>query len=230
MKDLSALAAQVLQHQRSTSDLIAEALREAISQGMFQDGEPLRQDQIAQQFGVSRIPVREALRQLESEGLITFQAHRGAMVTPLTAAEAQEIYEIRTALECLALDLAFAQLTQADLQQAKGILMEVEASGDVGIWSQANWRFHAQLYVPAQRPRLLSLIRTLYIRVDRYLRLRMEEIEYHHRSHREHQVLLQFCQQGERQAAIDQLRDHIQSAGQDLVQYLKAKASPVALD
>lgn len=225
MKDLSALAAQVLQQQRSTADLIAEALREAIAQGLFTDGEPLRQDQIAQQFGVSRIPVREAMRQLESEGLIQFQTHRGAMVTPLTAAEAEEITEIRMALECLALELAFPQITADHLHQAEQILQEAERSEEVGVWAQANWRFHAQLYTPADRPRLLSLIRTLHIRVDRYVRLQLEHPEVHHRSHRDHLHLLQFCVQRQHQAALDHLRDHIQLAGKDLVDYLRSRTS-----
>ncbi|MEO0970070.1 MAG: GntR family transcriptional regulator, partial [Cyanobacteria bacterium J06639_18] len=82
--DLSELAANVLEKQRSTPDLIADALREAIIQGIFAEEQSLRQDEIAKQFGVSRIPVREALRQLEAEGLVKFYNNRGAVVSGLS--------------------------------------------------------------------------------------------------------------------------------------------------
>ena len=109
------LAANVLRQQRSTPDLIADALREAIVRGIFQEGQSLRQDEIATQFGVSRIPVREALRQLEAEGLVTLHLNRGAMVSALSPAEAQEIFEIRSALEVKAIQLAIPKLTPSDL-------------------------------------------------------------------------------------------------------------------
>src|ERR1700761_447812 len=90
----------------SMSHVIAEALRAAIVDGSLAPGAPLRQDAIARHFSVSAIPVREALRQLESEGWTRTAVHKGASVAPLSADEAREIYEIRSALESLALGLA----------------------------------------------------------------------------------------------------------------------------
>lgn len=160
--DLSDLAANVLQQQRSTPDLIADALRKAILRGLFQSGQSLRQDEIATQFGVSRIPVREALRQLEAEGLVTLYPNRGATVSALSPAEIQEICEIRIALETTAIQLAIPQMATSDLQKAKTIL-EMTQETEASRWAELNWEFHATLYTPANRPRLLSLIKTLHI-------------------------------------------------------------------
>ncbi len=97
----------------STSRVIAEALRTAIVEGTLQPGAPLRQDAIARHFSVSAIPVREALRQLESEGWVKVELNKGASVARLTPAEAREIYEIRSALESLAITLAIPNHTPA---------------------------------------------------------------------------------------------------------------------
>ncbi len=221
---LTDLAAQVLQHQRSTPDLIAEALRQAIQHGIFTEGQSLRQDEIATQFGVSRIPVREALRQLEAEGLVSFHPNRGAMVTSLSPEAAQEICEIRLALETTALQLAIPQLTEADLDQAATILQTTEQTTDPVQWANLNWQFHAALYTPAHRPRLLSLIKMLHINVDRYIRLQIQALDYRDHSQQEHHQLLAACQQRDEKQATEILQHHIGAAAQQLVEYLQTAA------
>lgn len=219
---LNDLAAQVLQHQRSTPDLIAEALRQAIQHGLFAEGQSLRQDEIATQFGVSRIPVREALRQLEAEGLVTFHPNRGAMVAVLSPTAAQEICEIRIALESTALQLAIPQFTDVELDRAAAILQEVEQTTDPIRWSDLNWQFHAALYTPANRPRLLTLIKTLHVNVDRYIRLQIQVFDYRDRSQQEHHQLLAACQQRDETQAVTLLQYHIGAAAQQLVEYLQS--------
>ncbi|MBF2047593.1 MAG: GntR family transcriptional regulator [Leptolyngbya sp. IPPAS B-1204] len=219
--NLNDLAANVLQHQRSTPDLIAEALRQAIQHGLFQEGQSLRQDEIATQFGVSRIPVREALRQLEAEGLVTFHPNRGAMVSSLSPSEAQEICEIRMALETMALQLAIPHLSDADLDRAAQLLQETEQTTEPMRWAELNWQFHSALYQPANRPRLLSMIKTLHINVDRYIRLQMQELQYRDRSQAEHHQLLAACRQRDIPTAIQILQQHIGLAAEQLVEYLQ---------
>lgn len=227
--NINDLAAKVLQHQRSTPDLIAEALRQAIQHGLFQEGQALRQDEIATQFGVSRIPVQEALRQLEAEGLVIFHPNRGAMVSTLSPAEAQEICEIRLSLETLALQLALPNLTDLDLDQAAAVLQETEQTTDPMRWAELNWQFHAALYAPANRPHLLSLIKTLHVNIDRYIRLQMQELNYRDRSQAEHYQLLAACRDREATEAIGILQRHISSAAAQLVEYLQVgKGSKVA--
>src|SRR5215217_1329322 len=92
---------RVVPIQRQTiASMTVEALRERILRGDYPDGEPLRQDALAEELGVSRIPVREALRQLEAEGLVTFNPHRGAVVSSLSLEEIAELFELRAEIEC----------------------------------------------------------------------------------------------------------------------------------
>ncbi|MBW4630459.1 MAG: GntR family transcriptional regulator [Iphinoe sp. HA4291-MV1] len=219
--NLNDLAANVLQQQRSTPDLIADALREAILQGIFQEGQSLRQDEIATQFGVSRIPVREALRQLEAEGLVTLHLNRGATVSALSPAEAQEIFEIRSALEVKAIQLAIPKLTPSDLEKATVILEQTDQTTDAGCRAQLNWKFHETLYETAERPRLLTMIKTLHLNIDRYVRLQMAQMDYLERSQKEHYQLLEACQQHDTKVAVKLLKRHIDTAGEQLVAYLQ---------
>ncbi|MEA5505453.1 GntR family transcriptional regulator [Halotia wernerae UHCC 0503] len=222
--NLNELAANVLQQQRSTPDLIADALREAILQGIFQEGQSLRQDEIATQFGVSRIPVREALKQLEAEGLVTLHLNRGAMVSVLTADEAQEICEIRSALEVTAMQLAIPKLIAADIEKAAIILEATNQTSDVGMLAKLNWDFHATLYASAARPRLLTMIKNLHVNCDRYVRVQLTQMDYQERSQKEHYQLLDACHQRDSKAAVRLLKRHIDTAGEQLVAYLQEKA------
>lgn len=219
--NLSDLAANVLQQQRSTPDLIADALREAILQGVFSEGQSLKQDEIAKQFGVSRIPVREALRQLEAEGLVKLAPNRGATVAVLSPAQAREIGEMRVALETMALRLAIPQLTEGDLQQAAAILAATEEVADMGRWGELNWEFHATLYGKANRPRLLGTIKTLHVNIDRYVRVMMAKLGYQERSQQEHRQFLEACQRRDVEVAVRLLAEHIEAAGVQLVAYLQ---------
>ncbi|BAZ52770.1 GntR family transcriptional regulator [Nostoc sp. NIES-4103] len=222
--NLNELAANVLQQQRSTPDLIADALREAILRGIFEEGQSLRQDEIATQFGVSRIPVREALKHLEAEGLVTLHLNRGAMVSVLTAAEAQEICEIRSALEVKAMQLAIPKLNTSDLEKAAVVLEASDQTSDAGVLAKLNWEFHATLYASAKRPRLLTMIKNLHVNIDRYVRLQMAQMDYQERSQKEHYQLLDACRQQDTKAAVRLLKRHIDTAGEQLVAYLLQKA------
>lgn len=224
--NLNDIAINLLQHQRSTPDLIADALRQAIAHGIFQEGQSLRQDEIATKFGVSRIPVREALRQLEVEGLVTFYPNRGAVVAVLSPAEVQEICEIRVALETTALQLALPNLTQTDFEKAIALLKATEQVLDPVRWAELNWEFHATLYTPANRPRLLTMIKTLHVNIDRYIRLQITQMDYRERSQKEHHQLLDVCKQKDTEKAIEILKHHITEAGEQLVAYLQTSLSP----
>ena len=103
---------------QNTADRIAEALRKAILQGQLHSGQSLRQDEIAATFQVSKIPVREALFQLQAEGLVDIIHNRGAIVTSLNTAEIEELYTMRIALETIALRRAIPRMTTADFLTA----------------------------------------------------------------------------------------------------------------
>lgn len=217
LADLTSLAAQRC---RTTPALITEVLREAILKGILEGGMQLRQDKIARSFGVSRIPVREALRQLEAEGLVVFKPHRGAVVSTLSTEEIREIYEIRIALETMAIQLAIPQLTEEDLARAERILEEIDQEADTGRWSELNREFHATLYAPANRPHLFSLINTHRTNVDRYLRIYISVMKRKRRSQLEHRRILEACKRRDGEGAVKALEEHLRGASEQLIAYL----------
>lgn len=205
----------------STRDLIAGSLRTDIMQGKLASEEPLRQDEIAARFGVSKIPVREALIQLEGEGLVTFYPNRGAVVSRLSPAEVDEIFVMRVALETTALRRAIPRLTIANLGQAEEILDAIEQEQNVARWGDLNWEFHATLYAPAGLPRLMEWLETLHIHVARYLVIYLAGMDYQTASQEEHRKILSSCRYGDLEAATEHLTHHLQSASDHLVSFLE---------
>lgn len=154
-----------------TSDIIAKHIREAIVTGVLDEDEPIRQDDIAKLFDVSKIPVREALKRLEAEGLVEFQRNRGAVVTSITEPEIAEIFEVRGMLEANALELSIPRMTERTFQRAEEYCDEFARESDVARWAELNWQFHSCLYEDADKPFLLNLIRSVNDRIERYLRI-----------------------------------------------------------
>ncbi|RIH82869.1 GntR family transcriptional regulator [Calidithermus roseus] len=207
----------------TSPDRVAQQLRERILGGQYPGGTTLRQEELAEELGVSRMPVREALRQLAAEGLLILHPHRGAVVAELSIAEIEEIYEMRAVLEPLALRLAIPRLSKGQLGEAEDALDEAEQERDGRRLSELNWKFHAALYRPAGRPRLLSTIELLHLNVDRYMRMILTVMHHREQSDREHRQLLEACRAREVERASSLLERHIVEAGQRLVQFLKEK-------
>ena len=222
MPGMEALIADVRESQSGAAGVLAQALREAILRGIYAGGQPLRQDELAAQFGTSKIPVREALRQLEAEGLVTFFSNRGAVVARLSPDEADEIGEIRSALEAVALRRAAPRATTRDLRRAQDVLDEARDEPDPARWSALNWEFHAALYAPAGRPQLLKLIQQMHHRVDRFMRVTLAGAGHQAQSQREHRLLLQAVRRGDTTAAEMILAEHIRTGTARLIEYLKA--------
>jgi len=222
---LKSLIDNALQRYRSAPDLVASVLREAILKGLLKGGQQLKQDNIAAWFGVSRIPVREALRELEAEGLITLFPNRGAQVAELSAEEAREIYEIRILLETAALEWAVPQLEREDIDHAQKILDALDNEKSPGIWSRLNWEFHASLYRPAKRPRLLTIIGNLHVHVSRYLVVYLSAMNYHEQSQEEHKRLLAACREKDVAQAVKCLAEHLTNASTLLSLHLPKRES-----
>lgn len=223
-------AVEAIRRRRTTPGMVADVLRDAIMHGVLKGGQPLRQDDLAAQFGLSRIPVREALRQLEGEGLVIVHPHRGAVVAVLSAEELQELCEIRSALETTALRRALTRMDDETVQRAEEILAETDRATNVlDVWSKNNWRFHATLYRPAQRPRLLAMIKTLHDTIDRYLRLHVSILNYKDRGQAEHWALLDACRRRDTDLALALLEQHIEGVAVLLAEYLNADSSSLTV-
>ncbi|MBP3836851.1 MAG: GntR family transcriptional regulator, partial [Pyramidobacter sp.] len=155
---------------KAASYYIASVLREAIYRGILHDGEQLLQNQLAARMGVSPIPLREALKQLEIEGLVEFRGRRGAIVSGLTLEDAREIYDMLTWLETGVMKIAFDQISNALIQEQEQRLSEMETEEDPIKWRDLNTLFHTSLYEPADRPMTIDSIIKLHHQVDRYIR------------------------------------------------------------
>lgn len=223
---------------QSLTSAVAERLREKIVRGEIKEGEQLRQDAIAAEFQVSRIPVREALRQLEAEGLINIVPHRSAVVSLLSCEEIEEIFEMRAVLEPEVLRASIPNLTEADLRQAQDILTTYDRSlaneGDIAEWGRMNWMFHSSLYAKARRPQFMTVIRNINYNGERYIRLQLYLTRAMERAREEHQRLLELCRSRDIDAACELLAQHIRRAGKSLsevvAEYRRQNASSVAAD
>ncbi|WP_273886562.1 GntR family transcriptional regulator [Rubrobacter naiadicus] len=201
--------------------MVAAGLRDAILSGALAGGTPLRQEEIARRFGVSKIPVREALRQLEGEGLVSFYPHRGAVVSRLSRLEVEEITEIREMLEPVALGKAFPRLGEEEFARAEDILRQIDEEEDlISRWGELNWRFHATLFAPAGRPRLMEIIRMQHVAFERYIRMHLALSDYE-KPQREHYELLELCRRGDEEAALALLARHVRETGDLLLESIK---------
>jgi len=205
---------------QSSPEVIAESLRQAIIDGQLGPGESLRQENLAQHYAVSRIPVREALRRLESEGWIVLLRNRGARVSPLSVDEVREIYEIRASLEATALRLAAPHHTPQSLKQAEAVLRVSRSERDHSLYVQHNREFHLSLYAPAGRARLAAMIDSLHSQGERYLRLKLDMPAYKSQSDGEHEEILKALRAGKIERAVKILEAHMLRTGELLASYL----------
>ena len=247
--DIGGYVAQSQQSSQTMADAIAAALRRAVLEGALHDGTVLRQAELAARFGVSRVPIREALLKLEAEGLVESRPRRGTVVVSLDADAFEEILEMRAALEALALKLAVPKMSAGDFANAKAILDEAEeslrrpaaADGKREFetrWGDLNWEFHKALYLAAKKPRLLDTIENLHLLFARHLRMRVEIIapallpsasadagardtaEWANVL-REHRDIVQACEARDARLACSILTRHITGHGSELVRRLR---------
>ena len=199
---------------------VAAHLREQILSRNIRGGEPLRQDAIAKEFGSSIIPVREALRQLESEGLVELQARRGAVATELTLDKALEWIHLRSLIETDLIGEAIQTISEAELKEAERVLAgfdaAMDAHRDIEGWSANNWAFHSALYAPAKRPETMRLLATLHANCDRYVRLQLLTGDHIERAKTEHRELIRLCRKRDKRAAKAFTKTHIMGVGEDI--------------
>lgn len=150
---------------------VRERIRQAILSGGLPTGSRLVQSQIARQLGVSTTPVREALRDLASEGLVEFDSFRGAVVHEPTLDEVEDVYEIRTVLEPIAIRRAVARISDQHLARAEALMEEMEQESDPVAWVGLNRQFHAILLQAGVSKRLEGILRTLNDAATAYIAL-----------------------------------------------------------
>jgi DNA-binding GntR family transcriptional regulator len=213
---------------QNLASMLVDDLRKRLLCGEFSSGTLLRQEQLAQEYGVSRMPVREALRQLDSEGLVIMQANRGATVSELSLAEIDEIFDLRVFLELDLLERAIPNMTPVSIDKSQRILDELDAAyatRDIAQWGSLNGKFHMSLYEPSGRSISLSLISRISLQVDRYLRLQISMTEAMTDGAIEHKAMLDLCSQGKTAEALELLATHIRRTKAQLIDILSARHS-----
>ena len=206
---------------RTVKVSLVETLRDEIIRGDLVPGQYLRLEEIAARFDVSTMPVREALRDLGAEGVVTVFPHRGAIVTQLSADELQDIYDIRVTLDEMAARLAVPFVTEAILTELTSLIEQIENHvGDVAILVKLNHQFHLTLYAASGRRHLCELIRTLRYRSQHYLHVYTAEVDVGHlpQTPGEHRAILEACRRGDAEQAAALTREHVAEAGRAIVE------------
>jgi DNA-binding GntR family transcriptional regulator len=209
---------------RTIAQSVAEQIREQILAGEIKGGEPLRQQAIARRFDTSIIPVREALRQLEAEGLVELKSHRGAVATELTLEKAREWINLRRLIETDLISAAIDSISDEDLTRAEQVLdhwgRAMNRRVDIDHWSDYNFEFHSILYAPAGRPETMKILAVLHQKCDRYIRLQLLSGDHIKRADTEHRALIDLCRSRDKRAAKSLLNEHIMGVEQDIVDTL----------
>jgi DNA-binding GntR family transcriptional regulator len=203
--------------------LAYEKIRQGIMSGTFRPGEPLSIRGLAASYGVSSIPVREAMRRLEAEGLLHFSPNKGVRVNQLSRADLEEVFLIRLQLETLALKLALKNITPAQLDQLESLLQQMKSSiGDNTKWSDLHHRFHFLVYEAAQRPRLYRIISGLWSVMAPYFGVYVRGTRDLANAHAEHIGLFRSLRASDATAAEQVLVKHMTSTHDAVVEQLGA--------
>lgn len=211
---------------KTRTQVVVEVLRERILSGDIKAGTPLRQSALAAELNVSRIPIREALLQLEAEGLVKFEAHKGATAAQLSSLQVQELFELRALLETDLLAKSIAKMTDQDIENSREMLQQLEESfhhaNSSNLWSDLNTQFHTSLYIAADRPNTMEIVQNLNSNCDRYIRLHLMQKGGIPRAEQQHQELLSLCEKRDIDGACRVLKEHILGSAQDLIELVEA--------
>ncbi len=178
-------------------EIVADTLRERIMRGELQPGEGLPMRALAEKFGVSVIPVRDALRLLAGEGLVELQPHRGARVVRISELDLEQIFLARLPLELLAATKALEALTPIDLRALGRLETQLERTRDARRWLELNRQFHMQMYERSGYPRIVRIIEGLWDLVEPYLLLFMRNRGAVVNAEREHREMIEAAEAGD---------------------------------
>ncbi|MEP1448049.1 MAG: GntR family transcriptional regulator [Paraglaciecola sp.] len=207
--------------ERQPAEALYQQLKQDIRDNKLPIATPLKQEQLASDYGVSRIPIRDVLQRLKNEGWLAQSGKRGVMVHPLSATEAEDLYMMRMYLEPLILSHAMSKFNHQILGQATDILEQLDQPKlSISKHGDLNWQFHGCLYQAANRPALFNNIRNLHQLCSRYIGFHSVELNYEKTSQQEHYQLLDAIKAKQLGKAKNILKQHISEAGEILVEYL----------
>ena len=208
----------------SAEDEAYDYLLQAICTGHYKTGDRLVAEDIAGEIGMSRMPVRGAFKRLDAEGLVTLRPNRGAIVSGLNIEEMREVFEMRSALEGLAIRVAVPKLTERDIARLERMLDEMDDyRDDSAEWVSRHRAFHEYLCSLAGRPRLMRQITALYSVIEPHMRLWLQHGEKPLSARQEHAVILDAIRAGDAARAEAVVREHIEGTVPALIQFLQTE-------
>ena len=207
---------------RTVKSTLVEELRDGIIRGEYVPGQYMRLEDIAARFDISTTPVREALRELEAEGLVTIFPHRGAVVTQLSADELLDIYEVRATLEEMATRLAVPKMSEATFTQLESCIEKMDSHlNEVATLVKLNHEFHSTLYCASGRRHLCDLTSMLRYRTQHYLHAYISNLGGMPMAQEEHRAIIEACRLGEAEHAARLIFDHVTHVGNSIIEYVR---------
>ncbi len=193
----------------TSSSAVLHLLRQSLDRGRWSPGAPLRQEEIAAELGVSRVPVREAFFQLQAEGLVQVVPNRGVYVRTMSADNLRELFRLRQLLEGDLLVDALPLHTATTINRLETVQAALDKAGTVADWIAGDREFHEALYAPAERPETMAIVRRLRHAVDRFYFARLKPSTRAQGWHEEHHALIRAVRRGDATAAARQLAAHL---------------------
>ena len=211
---------------KSLPELITDDLRERILSGELKEGEAIRQELLAEEYDVSRMPVREALKRLSAEGLVHWQNNRGGSVIKHSLREIGEIFDLRVLIEEDLFRRAIPAMGAAHFARCEELLAAMEESyreDDVGRWGKLNYDYHCALYAAAGRHFSEDILARLNVHSDRYVRIHLSVMAQREPAKEEHRRLLDLARAGEVDPACALLEHHIARTKSEILELIAAQ-------
>ncbi|MBJ7551609.1 GntR family transcriptional regulator [Marinomonas ostreistagni] len=208
---------------QSLPDVIVADLRKRILSGELEEGALIRQELLAEEYDVSRMPIREALKRLDAEGLLVFKNNRGATVTKHTLEEIAEIFDVRTLLEVDLFARAIPAMTETHFSECEAILKEMDDSyktGNVADWGPLNAEYHGKLYEAAGRHLTEQLLERVTLQANRYVSMHIGKLDKRDNASHDHHSLLKLARQGDILGATALLRTHLVNTKNQVIELI----------
>ncbi|MGE5558531.1 MAG: GntR family transcriptional regulator [Bacillota bacterium] len=213
-----------LDNYKPLRELVFESIRDAILSGNLPPGERLMEIQLADEMGVSRTPVREALRKLELDGLVVVAPRKGAYVAGISSKDITEVFEIRGALEGLAAELAVERITEEELDQLEKILYQVAScvdSNNLEGMIDADTHFHEMLYLASRNARLSQIVHNLREQIQRFRKFSLSSPGRMREALEEHKAIVDAIAQRNANLACQLAKEHIENAESSFMQAMQ---------
>lgn len=209
-------------------DVVFNTLRQAILRGELKPGERLMEIQLANKLGVSRTPIREAIRKLELEGLVLMIPRKGAEVAEITEKSLRDVLEVRKALEELAVQLCCDKITEDEIKELKQVASgfeEAVRNGELTEIAEADVKFHDVIYLATENQKLILLLSNLREQMYRYRMEYLKSDEVYPQLIAEHEAIIQFITKNDKKAALDVICRHIDNQVEAVIDTIRMKQS-----